>query len=291
MSSHIEKIWIPTGGGLGDIVRCYLKDEPFWGYLKNLKEVRPRTKIKVISTSHNPETPALFKYTPFIDEVQELGWMLDGRAIQQHEGKGYVSVHAAMETLRHLKHEPPDFYLGPEDQQQYDSVIANGRYVFIHPFAMRAALPLDEFVYMTDQLIDRYGFNVVIVGANHVRVARKGAVNPHDPGGKLPMKEELDYERPGLFNLVNKSNVRVAMKLCSRADRFLGHCSCYNIVAWIRGIKSFVFSPPSQRHFLATTRSHAWPLIDNLPWCKNVFSDEWASPRSAADQALEFLRQ
>jgi hypothetical protein len=291
MSSHIEKIWIPTGGGLGDIVRCYLKDEPFWGYLKNLKEVRPRTKIKVISTSHNPETPALFKYTPFIDEVQEMGWMLDGSAIQKQQSIGYTSIHDAMGHLRTLKHTPPDFYLGPEDEDQYNSIVSSGRYVFVHPFAMRAAMPLEEFAYMTDRLIDQYKMHVVIVGANHVRVARKGATGPNDPGGRLSMKEEFNYERPGLFNLTNRSNVRVAMKLCSRATRFLGHCSCYNIVAWIKGIKSFVFSPPSQRHFLATTRSHAWPLIDNLPWCKNVFSDEWASPRSAADQALEFLGQ
>jgi len=284
-----SKIWLPAGGGLGDIVRCYLRDEPHWGYLKTLHEQQPDIKIKVVSTSHNPEVPALFKHTPFIDEVKELGWMMDGRTVAASEAHGYTPISSIISHLQNLRHFPPEFYLDEEDKKIYDSIVSKGRYIFVHPFAIRAALPLEEFIPMFDRLIDEHGFNIVVIGASHTRTARKGAIGPHDPGGKLFVKEELTYERPGLFNLANKCNVRTAMQLCATADRFLGHCSCYNIVAWIKGIKSFIFSPPDQKLFLATSRTHAWPLIDRLPWCKNVFSDEWTSPRDAANQAIQFL--
>jgi hypothetical protein len=283
-----NKIYVPTGGGLGDIVRCYLRDEPYWGYMQSLKRKYPHIIIKVVSTSHNPEVREFFKYVPFIYDTIELGWMLDGRAVAAAAVPGFTHINS-VPGLRGMTHIPPKIYISPEDQQQYDKIVNKGKYVFCHPFGIRAVMPMDEFKFMFDELIDKHGYNVVVIGATHNRVSRQGAVGPHDPGGLLNVIEELDYERPGLFNLVNKSNVRLAMKLAYTADRFLGHCSCYNIVAWIRGIKSFVFSPPDQRGFLQTTRSHAWPLIDNLPWCKNMYSDEWSSPHDAAIQAVEFL--
>lgn len=283
-----DKIYIQTGGGLGDIVRCYLKDEPYWGILKSIKQQNKDTDILVVSSSHNPEVESFFKYNPYINKVKELGWMVDGRELAKNTARGYALIDTIYSKIS-ARYERPEIFLGPEDMDVYKKVKEAGEYIFVHPFAMRAAMPLEDFVYMIDEIIDNSKYNIVVVGATHERTARKGATGPNDPGGKLLIKEELEYERPGLFNLTNKANVRIAMRLCQEANGFLGHCSCYNIVAWIHGIKSFVFSPPTERQLLSSLRSHAWPLMDNLPWCKNLYSDEWGSSREAAKQAVEFL--
>jgi len=283
-----NKIYLQTGGGLGDIVRCYLKDEPYWGVLEWIKKQKPSTDIMVVSTSHNPNTKDFFKYNPFVDRMEELGWVVDGRPLAREAARGYTSIEQIYPGMK-PRYQKPEIYLGPEDLETYNRIKAAGKYVFMHPFAYRSILPLEDFVHAIDRIIDESDLNVVVVGATHERVARPNAVYPGDPGGKLLVTEELNYERPRLFNLTNKSNVRVAMRLCQESYRFMGHCSCYNIVAWIEGIKSFVFSPPGERQLLTTLRSHAWPLIDNLPWCKNIYSDEWSSSRDAVDKAVEFI--
>ena len=289
--AQISKLFVPTGGGLGDVVRVYFKEEPHWGYLKSIKELYPDTKIKILSSCHTPQVEEFFKHNPYIDKFQEFGWIVDGNPLVQRYRQGHLHISNAIKHYGNsIKWEQPVLHVSKEDIDIVNEIVTNSNGIItMHPFAIRSAMPIDEFHHMTNRLIDEFGYTVVYLGATYNRYHNLNLEPSFTFGGD--MIEESDFERPGLFNLLNKSNCRVGYRLIEICDGFIGHCSCFNIAAWIHAKKSVVFSPPDQRPLLSTHRSYAWPLIDHLPWCKNFYSDEWISPRDAANHTVEFFRR
>ena len=286
----MSDIYVPTSGGLGDVARVYLKDERYWGYLKYLKKRYPESKIKILSRCHTPQVEEFFKYNPYIDEFREFGWIVDGNPLVEKYKNGAIYIDKILKRHPKMKWEQPVLHLGEEDKAVVENIAKNSYGIIVmHPFAIRQALDIEEFHYMADNLIDKYGYTVVYLGGTHNRYHNLRLESKFTLG--IDIVEESDYERPGLYNLLNKSNCRVGYRLIELCDGFVGHCSCFNIAAWIHSKRSVVFSPPCQRPLLTSHRTYAWPLIDNLPWCRNYYTDDWGTPRKAAEETIEFFRR
>lgn len=289
-----SNVFIPVSGGLGDVVRCYLRDTHEWGYIPDIKRIFPYVTIKILSSCHNPAVEEFFKYNPHIDSFKEFGWIVDGWQLFNKYKGSHISLQDIIKRYKKsrvkLKWTQPFYYTCQEDIEEVNEITQDTNGIIImHPFTIRKALPIEDFCHMADRLIDEFGYTVIFLGGTHNRFHNVNLQGKWTQG--IDVVEELNYERPGLYNLLNKSNIRVAYKLVELCDGFIGHCSCFNIAAWIHQKKSVVFSPPCQRLILTTNRDYAWPLIDNLPWCKNYYSDEWTSSRHVANEAVEFFRR
>jgi len=222
-----QKVYLTLGGGLGDVFVTYFRGDNGWRLLQPLKEKFPHIKVSVLSATHNPQTAEFLKHNPYIDSFQEFGWVNDGRPIWSENANGHVSLAKHNKLAKILKAKNPELYLGEEDREIVNEILSAGEYIFIHPFAGlkdRQALPIEEYPSLIDSLIDKSGYNVVVIGGTHQRRNQKRSFD---------MPEEFDYERPGLFNLVNRTNARVAVKLSQNAHSFIGCWSAYACAHWI----------------------------------------------------------
>lgn len=228
-----KKVYLTLGGGLGDVFCSYFRGENGWGYLDSFKKNYPDTEVKVLSSSHNPQTEELVKYNPHISSFQEFGWTLDGTSLwAQHAG---AATHLAKhEAVGQLERKPQLLYISEGDNKVIQSIYQSGKFIFLHPFAGlkdREALTTEEYFPLVDKLIDHYGYNVVVIGATHKR---------RNLNQSFQMVEEFNYDRPGLFNLVNKTNARISWRLAELADSFIGCWSAYSCAFWIMKKKTTV---------------------------------------------------
>ncbi len=261
----------------------YFRDERNWGLLESIKKAHPDCTIKVMASTHNTVLEEFLSNHPYIDEFQNFGWRVDGYEVW-NKFKGNFTYIKDM-NLSPYYFKCPELHLKPEEVVRSEEIQAGGRYVVIHPFGLRSAMPLEEWPYLVDGLVDR-GYRVVVIGGTHVRLANE-TCDKTVTG--LTHKEEWNYERVGVVNTVNQEPIRVVLDVLSNAAGFIGGASCFNMFAWINEVKSVIYSPPYERQLLSTHRRYAWPLIDRLPWCRNYYADEWQSPRWALDQTLEFF--
>jgi len=286
-----KQIFIPTGGGLGDVIRIYFRDEEYWGYLNNVKEKFPRRTIKVLSSCHNPQVKEFFRYHPSIDEFHEFGWIINGtELIEKYKGHATHIKETVKKYKSSLRWEQPTLYLGQEDHAEIDKITEGSNGIIVmHPFALRQAMTIEEFNHMANRLIDEFGYTVIYLGGTTDRFYNVNLENSPRLGNLIT--EECDYERSGLRNLINKSNCRVAYRLIELCDGFIGHGSCFNVFAWLREKRNVIFSRHHERELLTTSRTYGWPIIDNLPWCRNYYNDEWETTRKVADETIEFFRR
>jgi len=235
-----DKIYLTLGGGLGDVIYDYMGGHRGWDKLESLKKAHPNIKIKVMASTHNPQTLELLKYNPYIDEVEEFGWQTDGKPLFLKHANGYIDIQQIKQITSTLPSKTPKIYLGEEDKQILEQIVGRGSFVFVHPFAgLNDRIPFkptDQFIKIIDAVIDNTKHNVFVIGANHVRANRE---NPID------IIEELNYEREGLFNLVNKpeANIRLALGLVEKAHSFIGSWSCYSCAFWTLKKKTIVLVP------------------------------------------------
>lgn len=281
------RLYIPVGGGLGDVVRCYLKDEQFWGYLSWFKQHYTNSYIKILSTSHNLAVEEFFKYNPYISEFKEFGWDIQGRPIVSTYKQDFILFQDVLSKYKDKKWAQPIYYLREQDNVEVNKIIQpNIQTIIIHPFAIRRALGIEEFIYITDKLIDNFGYQVVFIGATNNRIYNKDIEPTYSKG--IDMIEECTYERPGLINLLNKSNIRIAYKLIELCNGFIGQCSCFNMAAWIHKKRTVTFSRHFERDLMTHSKTYAWPIIDRWPSCKNFFDDE-DTPRQHSNETIEFF--
>jgi len=244
-----DKVYFRLGGGFGDIIRTYLRGEHYWNYLKPLKEKYPHVKTKAIGCCHNTQVIEMVQHNPYLDFIENYGWTLEGD--YEKHAKDYTWIHDA-KLLQGLSPELPKLYLSDEDHKIANDIIHAGPYIAIHPFAGlpdRIVLPIDKYPPLIDTLIDKHGYNVVVLGGTHGRINQKTMqIYP----------ESFKYQRKGLFNLVGQTNGAVSVKLVRKCTRFIGTWSCYICAAWVSGKHSVMIAAPRHRKRLGQVFSSHW---------------------------------
>lgn len=221
-----HKVYIHDGGGAGDIPANQLRCLKGWGYVELFKKEFPDSEIMAVITSCNAQGAEYIKHNPYIDTIKELPWVNPNRpwADAKKHTVGYEPIGQAVKRLLpNAKPVIPPVYLSSNDKNIVKKVREAGRYIFLHPFAgakNRMVLPIEEYPRLIDRFIDEFGCNVVVVGGTHMRLANQGKPD-------TLCKEELEYERDRLFNLVNRSNMRIGIYLARRAAFWMGTWSCY----------------------------------------------------------------
>jgi hypothetical protein len=259
----MKKFYISVRGGLGDTIRRYISGGDGWEYLSDLKEKLPDSRIKLIVMSSNPQATEFFKYHPLIDETVVGPWLnpnIKSDKAQEYAGD-YIKL-LGNPVLKTLKKElTGKVYLGPREEETISEIIGNKKFVLIHPFSSenrKMALPIEEYFPFVDKMIDTLGFNVMVVGADWIET-RNG------PAKKI--REEFPYERPGLINLINKTNSRTTISLVQKAVGLITVRSfCFS--STISGkIKTILLVPPQGcKTYLGPSRTLGnlkqlkWPL-------------------------------
>jgi ADP-heptose:LPS heptosyltransferase len=235
-----SKVYIHDGGGVGDIIRNHLTKKRGWGYIEALKKKYPNIELRVFITCCNPQGMEFVKYNPYIDLLEQHPWTHPHMPWPKEVEltRGYRPIEkVAKELLPGMKPIIPPVYLSEEDKKVVQEIKSQGKYVFIHPYSgesFRVVFPPKEYPALIDRLIDDLDYNVVIVGGSYLR---------EKPGRSWSKKEEFKYERSGLFNLVNKSNVRVCAKLARDAYGWIGTFSCYARSGWHGNTRTVMFFP------------------------------------------------
>lgn len=237
-----HKVYIHDGGGGGDIPANQFKCHRGWGYLEEFKKKFPDSKILVVVTSCSAEGVRYIKYNPYIDEVKELPWVnpnLPWKGLAPHV-EGYEHLNqAAKRLMPEAKPKVPPVYLSDEDKVAVDEIVKQGKFCFVHPFAgtpERMAYPLEHYPKLIDRIIDELGHNVVVIGGSYKQLANQGMKE------KLKI-EEFKYERPGLINIVNKTNMRQGIRLAQEASLWVGTWSCYVWPGYNRNSRMAIVMP------------------------------------------------
>ena len=217
--------FIHLSGGLGDILQGYLT-KPIrkglcsgFGYLKQIKNQEPDCKVKLIIHPIQEIAKQLFETHPLIDEITQLGWHnpchVCGR-MQQEAGQGYIGLgqHGKDNGWTHRPWKK--IFLTDKDKETTEQIINDGPYVAIHPFAgdnPRTTVPINQWPSIIDNIIKHTGYNVVVLGASHVR--------KYNPKRLMPRDEKFVYQRDKLFNLVNKVNIRCSVELAQKSSTLI----------------------------------------------------------------------
>jgi len=219
--------YIHAGGGVGDIIKNYFWGTKGWGYLKNIK--RQNSKVKLLLASSNPAAEDLFAGNKFIDEIESYPWQRPGSKFKRAEElnkQGYINLSIVGRHVKKLKFEKPKFmYFTEADKELYKKIKPAGKYTVIHPFIARMGLqPIEtsEFREIALRIRDKTQLPVLILGGTHNRTAFIA-----EPG---ICTEEYGYEDEGIINLVNKTNLRIAVNLTQNATSFVGTNSCFYCV-------------------------------------------------------------
>lgn len=278
----IHKVYIHDGGGAGDIPANQLRCFKGWGHVEAFKKKFPNSKIRAIITSCSVEGAKYIKYNPYIDEIKELPWVNPHRpwpGLDEHI-IGYKPLHqAAKELMPGIPGQIPPVYLSPSDKIIVDNVTKQGKFAFIHPFAgtsERMVFPVEKYPELIDRLIDEMGYNVVAMGGTYKQLANQGRKD-------IIRKEELAYERPGLFNLVNKANMRIGIYLALHAERWIGTWSCYVWPGFIKDQRMVLFMP-AEYYGQASVCNKNQQRIIRIPLAQKDFS-------VFAEQAINHLKE
>ena len=112
-----KNIYISASGGWGDLVRLYLKDEKFYGYIKGIKNKYPKTHIKVLLCIHNSEAKELFKHYPYIDECHNYIYQLESQPyFDKYEGDHVHAVKILSQIKEEIRWEKPSIYLNEKEE-------------------------------------------------------------------------------------------------------------------------------------------------------------------------------
>jgi len=209
----MSKFFIYIRGGLGDTIRRYTSGGDGWEYLSSLKEKFPETKIRLIVMSSNPQTAEFFKYHPLIDNIVIGKWENPNQKTKHINEycDDYIKL-LGNPILDGLEKQPTGkVYLDSEDKKTILNVTKEEKYIVIHPFASenrKITLPIKEYFPLVDDIIDNLNLRVIVIGADWIQTRA---------GAPKVIKEKFPYNRPGLVNLTNKINSRVATFLVQKS--------------------------------------------------------------------------
>lgn len=256
MYSNQELVFIPCGGGLGDVIQCYLANPithdcqiPLDQYqtsdnyisiwfrrLESFREKHPDVKIKVISNCHNPAIRELFEYHPSVDlfELWKYGKVVEEDKTKwerEHDGFRYIRY---CYDYHDYKPSDPVVYMSDSEYKLFFS-INSSLYIVLHPFAgIKHRMPIStEEYYNLAKIFISKGYRVVVIGGSYTR----------NTDTMEPTIEEFPYYCEGMYNLVGGASVRLFTNLCMNAAGFIGTHSSMILPAWYAGVKSVCIVP------------------------------------------------
>ena len=263
MSSKEVKVYIPCGGGLGDVIQSYLASPDnhwiqshevpdkfptsdnylslWFRRLESFKFQNQDSSIIVKAMCHNPAITQLFQYHPFIDyteliRYEDIGEWWRGECDGYKNIRYYKSNDDDNRDYEEYIPSEPVIYLSDSEYKYFNSIICKP-FVVIHPFAglkHRAVLDEKDYINIIDRLIDEGLFPIVIGGTY-----KRNTLNPEFTN------EEFYYETDGMLNLVNRSSVQFNVRLAMECKGFIGTHSSMILPAWYNKVHSVCIVPPT----------------------------------------------
>jgi ADP-heptose:LPS heptosyltransferase len=222
---------------LGDILREWLQ---IGGWACLFKKLSLNNKVHLLLSSHNDNAIEFFKYVPFLTShyIKWKNKTPDYRTISIRNRWQFIEEEEKDKLKANInKRDKNKVYLSKEEKQLHKK-IKNNPYVFIHPFAgepWRAVVPTEDYKKLIDQIITKTKYNVVVVGSSYLRNNRMASVPA------INKTEIFNYQKKGLFNLVNKTSTRLATQLVLDSECFLGCWSAFLCASWEGKIPSISF--------------------------------------------------
>jgi ADP-heptose:LPS heptosyltransferase len=255
----MKRFFIYAKGGLGDIIRRYCQGQDGWAYLPALKKKFPDARIRLVVLSHNLQAAEFFKHHPMIDEIVTGPW--ENPNLKKTNAAHYATGYQKLIGSTYLKVLTPSkhmrVYLDQQDENFVKSIASQGNFIVIHPFASQSrkiVWPIKEYFPLVDQLIDELKFNVIIIGANWTC----------NRGKPTNIIEQFPYNREGLFNLIDKTNSRTAIRLVQKAKKLIS-------------VRSFCFSSTITGNIKATLLVGGGAYLNRPATIRNLKAWGWGS--------------
>jgi len=241
MLNNTDKIYFGLLGGLGDIIWGYLKS-PEWKRLNAYRCAYPKARIKAIVISHNRQAAELLRFNPYLDEIdfrypkremRDKKWS-PVQVLDQYSD-GFIHYKGLADPKKVDKEQV--LHLLPREKKIVKEL---SDCVVVHPFASlpdRIPSPAEKYIPIIDDFINK-GKKVVVLGNSYTK-----SFGDYETYQK---EEVFDYKRANLFNLVGKTNARVATAITLKASEFVGTWSCYGVTAWLASIKATIITNDSQ---------------------------------------------
>lgn len=248
-----QKVGLSGFGGMGDMYKWYCLQSHIrgWGYLQSLKEKYPQTKVMALICSTNPHAVDIFTHNPYIDIVEYYAWPINNqgnllqpgqlRLAQMLNSKGYPLMNIPNMQRLGIKPKECIIHLSKTDRDELEELTNEiGPYIVVHPFASvpeRQTVSPEQYTQLIDKLIEKFNCDVIILGKSYKRSFSSGK------GLTSYNKEEtIETTNPRAFNLVNKTNTRVAITITENAKGFVGALSSFCAIAATKQIKTVVLS-------------------------------------------------
>lgn len=250
---------VPAFGTLGDLIVNL--DEPEWRCLRAVKERHPQVKLRGIVCSLSPGAEDLILMNPYLDEFAKVEW----------DGIGDPNTIYPFVRLRDYLDldtydlDPFQFYLTPQEAEKWESRLKDQEYIVVHPFARIESRHLQNHIdleSMIDDIHQLTNLPVFIVGKSGERTQEPGNTQ------MMHVDEKFGIHRDYIHNLINRTNIREAAWIVSKAKYFVGTHSAFCHAAYVSKVRSLVFCPWVYLHYYLITGQ-----IDKLG-----FNKLWSAP-------------
>jgi len=215
-----NKYFIHLSGGLGDHLLSYFGGKKIrrgpcggFGFLEQLKKEQPDSKIKLIAHPTQMGTiKHFFKFHPHISEIKEYKWCNPCHKCknEDQESQGYIKLDNYGVKKKWKRHPNHKIFTSKEDQIEINNITKEGSFILVHPFAgekYRMPIEIENYNNLINRLVDEFNCNLVVVGATHKRETAR----------IQNIQEDFKSNNKKVFNLVNKSNMRISAKLTQLA--------------------------------------------------------------------------
>jgi len=272
--------------GFGDILREWLREDSWPNILEPLSKER---EIHLLVCSHNENTIEFFEYVDFIHahRIRWRGKTPNYALLAKRLGCELIRRKKRIQLTNEHKelqgHDRMGIYLSPDEEKEFSELSASP-YVVIHPFAgSKTRMPIEplEYKYLIDKIIKTQGKKVIVIGGTFERDNRLRKI-------KRKQKEEVfPYKRKGLYNLTNKTSLRLATKLAVSSDCFLGNWSAYLCATWERKTHAIAFLRKGHCNTLSKGKAFS------RKWHKDCHAVDSTNntPREAFDIAIKILEK
>lgn len=277
-------------GGMGDMFKWYCLQSAVrgWGYLQPLKERYPHVRTMALVCSSNPHAVDLFEHNPYIDEIEFYPWpmnkagnpLLPGqlRLAQMLKKRGYPSMN--IPDMQHLGLSPQEciVHLSQSDLDEVERLTKGiGSYIVLHPFASvdeRQVVDIKWYNQLINKLVQEFSCDIVVLGKSYQRSFSdfQGKVSSYHK------KETIQVDNLRVFDLVDQTNVRVAINIIQNATSFIGVHSGFSCIAAAAKMPVVVLSTSANNKIAQKMMRNWWTQennvsvisVDKQPWDKTV---------------------
>lgn len=223
------KFYIHAVGGLGDHFHEYFGGH--WrhldfSYLKAIKIKHPDCYVKVISHSAcKKAVKEYFSFEPDIDDLHIMDWISPNKKVFEKEkeeaGPDFIKLSDYAIENKIEKVTPDKVYMTKEEEAFIEYIKSKGAFITFHPFAgepERIVFKEEEYVKLIKNIRKETGLNVVVLGASNIK-------RENIRGREIKNKEDIRIEHDGIFNLVNKTNIRISCGLILKSSCLIANHS------------------------------------------------------------------